>query len=86
MSDATLPTPSVASLEDQLDNATRALEQGDFMLARTIVSALPVRASRDDQQKVDRFMRNLRVDPVALVAALTVAIGLALVASLTVFH
>ena len=86
MSAATLPTQSVASLEDQLDNATRALEQGDLMLARTIVSALPVRASRNDQQKVDRFMRTLRVDPVALITALTVAIGLALVASVTLFH
>jgi hypothetical protein len=86
MSEATFPTQSVASLEEQLDNATRALEQGDFMLARTIVSALPVHASRNDQQKVDRLMRNLRVDPVALVAALTVAIGLALVASVTLFH
>jgi hypothetical protein len=86
MSEATLPTQSVASLEEQLDNATRALEQGDFMLARTIVSALPVRVSQNDQQKVDRFMHNLRVDPVALVTALTVAIGLALVASVTLFH
>jgi hypothetical protein len=86
MSDATLPTPSAASIEEHLGNATRALEQGDFMLARTIVRALPVRTSRNDQQKVDRFMRNLRVDPVALVTALTVAIGLALLASVTVFH
>ncbi len=86
MSAATLPTQSVASLEEQLGNATRALEHGDFVLARTIVSALSVCASRNDQQKVDRLMRNLRVDPVALVAALTVAIGLALVASVTLFH
>ena len=86
MTDATLSTPSVASLEEQLDNAARALEQGDFMLARTIVRALPVRTSRNDQQKVERFVRNLRVDPVALVTALTVAIGLALLASVTLFH
>jgi hypothetical protein len=86
VNETTLPKQEVTAVDAQLDYAKRALEEGDFALARARLQKLTAGASQNDRQKVNAFIRNLRIDPVAIVVALVVAICLAVIAGVTLFH